>query len=146
MKKLITISAIVFLMIFTAGLATARTVGPTFPFTGVGDLFSLSDTGVVETTTSATIIVNEASNGLFWGTIVYGASGSQTTVDFSAVLDSQGVYSFSGRTTDTFPFTVTGSFIITKESEPGIKHKDLAALIEFRTLGTGMSFAGTLFK
>jgi hypothetical protein len=124
----------------------------------VGDLFSVSDTGVVGATTSATITVNEASNGLFWGTIVYGATGSQTTVDFSAVLDSQGVYTFNGQTVVLVspapsvsvgipgPVTVTGAFIITKEKEPGVKHKDLAAAIQFRTLGNGESFAGFLFK
>jgi hypothetical protein len=145
MKKLLIISAVVFLVIFTAGLATAKTVGPTFPFTGTGDLFSVSDTGVVGATTSATITVNEASNGLFWGTIVI--ASPSVTINFSAVLDSQGVYTFNG-SGDDGDVTALGSFIITKEKEPGIKHKDFAAAIQFKTLGIvlpGGSWAGILF-
>jgi hypothetical protein len=157
MKKLLTVSAVVFLMIFTAGLATAKTPVSIFPFTGTGDLYSVTDVGVTATTT-ATITVHEASNGLFNGTIVYGTSPSQTTINFSAVLDSQGVYTFNGQTVVLVspapsvsvgipgPVTVTGAFIITKEKEPGVKHKDLAAAIQFRTLGNGESFAGFLFK
>ena len=156
MKKLLTVSAVVFLMIFTAGLATAKTPVSIFPFTGTGDLYSVTDVGVTATTT-ATITVHEASNGLFNGTIVYGTSPSQTTINFSAVLDSQGVYTFngqifavgaapSGSVSLVASETVTGGFTISKRKEPGSKHKDLAAAIEFKTLdASATSYAGLLF-
>ena len=48
MKILITVSAVVFLMILTTGLATAKKVPvPTFPFTATGDTFRVMLTGNV---------------------------------------------------------------------------------------------------
>ena len=94
MKKLLTVSAVVFLMIFTAGLATAKAPVPIFPFTATGDISSVTDIGATATST-ATITVNEV-DGLFHGTIAIASSG--ITIDFSAVLDSEGVYTFKGQT------------------------------------------------
>ena len=143
MKKLLTIGAIVFLMIFTAGLATAKTTAPLFPFTGTGDLFSISDTGTPGAVVSATITITEV-DGLFWGTIVYGS----TTINFSAVHDVTGAYSLNGVVaSDNSP--VQGGFVISLQKEPGIKHKVNAASIEFGILGgtdIGWSFAGVLFE
>ena len=165
MKKLLTVSAIVFLMIFTAGLATAKKVASIFPFTGTGELSSVSDTGVVGAATSATITVNEASNGLFNGTIVYGTSPSQTTINFSAVLDSEGRYTLNGLilAVDAAPSVsaapggsvslvavepVTGGFTISQHKTPSSpKHAKgvPAAAIGFRTLNTGTTYSGLLF-
>jgi len=143
MKKLLTISAVVFLMIFTAGLSTAKkTTAPLFPFTGVGDLFSISDTGTPGAVTSATINITEV-DGLFYGTIVYGS----TTINFSAVHDVTGAYSLNGVTGDGS--AVQGGFVISLQKEPGISHKVNAASIEFGILGgadIGWSFAGVLFQ
>lgn len=159
MKKLLTVSAVVFLMIFTAGLATAKKPVSIFPFTGTGDLFSINDTGTTGTPVSATITVFE-TDGLFYGTITYGS----TTFAFSAVLDSKGVYNFRGQTAavDAAPKasvspdpsvgifateTVTGGFTISEQKVPGSKHKVLAAAIEFRTLDPfATSYAGILFQ
>jgi hypothetical protein len=157
MKKLLTISAVVFLMIFTAGLAAAKKPVVSFPFTGTGDLVSINDTGATGTPVSATITVNK-TGGLFWGTIVYGT----TTIQFSAVQDISGVYSFTGQTvpataaSDVAPAirlavfateTVTGAFTISEQKEPGSKHKVFAAAIEFMTLDPfATSYAGLLFQ
>ena len=146
MKKLLTISAVVFLMIFTAGLAPAKTAAPVFPFTGTGDLFSISDTGTPGGLVAATINITEV-DGLFYGTIVYGA----TTIQFSAVRDVNGAFSLNGVVEGT-AVPVQGGFVISLQKEPGIKHKVLAVSIEFGTLGTGTgatigdSFAGVLFE
>ena len=92
MKKFLTISAVVFLMVFTAGFATAKKVPfPVFPFTGTGDVFSVTNTGTLGGATAATITINNA-DGLFWGTLVFGA----ITVEFSAVEDSSGVFTLNG--------------------------------------------------
>lgn len=156
MKKLLTVSAVVFLMIFTAGLATAKAPVPIFPFTATGDISSVTDIGATATST-ATITVNEV-DGLFHGTIAIASSG--ITIDFSAVLDSEGVYTFKGQTVVvdavhaglvgiTVSEAVTGAFTISKHKNPALpKHSKevLAAAIGFRTQDpSATSYAGLLF-
>jgi len=151
MKKLLTISAVVFLMIFTAGLATAKAPVSIYPFVGTGDLFSLSDTGVPGAVTSAQITIYEV-DGLFWGTIVYGS----TTIEFSAVQDVNGAFSLNGVVVGTTPLVpVRGGYVISKQKEPGVRHKAPAVSIEFGTLATstagtattaGETFTGVLFQ
>ena len=77
MKILITVSAVVFLMIFTTGLATAKKPPvPTFPFFILtGEVVSVTDTGVEDAPSFTSIYIYEASNGLFWGAIFPGALG-----------------------------------------------------------------------
>jgi hypothetical protein len=139
MKKLLTISAVVFLMVFTAGLATAKTPALTFPYTAVGDLFSISDTGTVGTVVSATLTVDTAE-GLYYGTIVT----SSFTISYSAVL-AAGVYTFTGLiTTGTGAGdAVHGAFVITYEKIPGIKKasKEYIAAIQFGNAVTAESYA-----
>jgi hypothetical protein len=157
MKKFLTVSVVVFLMIFTAGLATAKAPVPIFPFTATGDLFSVTSAGTTGGPLSATITVNEAG-GLFYGTIVIASSG--ITIDFSAVLDSEGVYTLNGQTVVvdaaraglvgiTVSETVTGAFTISKHKNPALtKHAKevLAAAIELRTLDPlATSYAGLLY-
>ncbi len=150
MRKLLTIGAVVFLMVFTAGLATAKKPVLTFPFTGTGDLFSITDGGNTGGPLSATITVNE-TGGLFWGTIAYGS----TRINFSAVHDANGTYSLNGIVEGT-PVPVQGAFVISLQKVPGLKAKAFAATIEFGTLASfasgspvvtnaGESFAGVLF-
>jgi hypothetical protein len=144
MKKLLTISAVVFLLIFTAGFATAKRVPfPVFPFTGVGDVFSVTNTGTLGGATAANITVNNA-DGLFWGTLVFGA----ITVEFSAVEDSSGVFTLNGIETIGGSATVQGAFIIAREKEPGIRGKVPAVAIQFRILGVAgtPSYAGFLYQ
>ncbi len=155
MKKLLTVSAVILLMIFTAGLSTASAASAVF-FGGAGNLFSVTDAGETATTT-ATITVNEAG-GLFYGTITIASPA--TTIDFSAVLDSKGVYTFNGQIVEIVSpapaasagiaiANVEGAFTISKHKNPVLaKHakKVLAAAIEFKTLGTGESYAGLLFN
>ncbi|MGO9311883.1 MAG: hypothetical protein ACLQDI_04000 [Syntrophobacteraceae bacterium] len=144
MKKFLTISAVVFLMVFTAGFATAKKVPfPVFPFTGTGDVFSVTNTGTLGGATVATITVNNA-DGLFWGTLVFGA----ITVEFSAVEDSSGVFTLNGIETIGGSAIVQGAFIIAKEKEPGIKGKIPAVAIQFRILGVPgtPSYAGFLYQ
>jgi hypothetical protein len=156
MKKLLTVSAVILLMIFTAGLSTASAASAVF-FGGAGNLFSVTDAGETATTT-ATITVNEAGGGLFYGTITIASPA--TTIDFSAVLDSKGVYTFNGQIVEIVSpapaasvgiafANVEGAFTISKHKNPVLaKHakKVLAAAIEFKTLGTGESYAGLLFN
>ncbi len=162
MKKLLTVSAVVFLMIFTAGLAAAKAPVSIFPFTGTGDIISVTDTGVTGGPLSATITVNEV-DGLFYGTIVYGS----TQINFSAVRDSSGVYTFKGQTVSLTASSdvslapairlavsvtdpVQGAFTISKQKNPALpKHAKevLAAAIGFRTLDPlATSYAGLLFQ
>ncbi len=151
MKILTTVSAVVFLMILTASLATAKKPVLTFPFTGTGDLFSITDGGNTGGPLSATITVNE-TGGLFWGTIAYGPN----TINFSAVHDVNGTYSLNGIVEGT-AVPVQGGFVISLQKVPGLKAKAFAASIEFGTLATfasgspvvtnaGQSFAGVLFE
>ena len=135
MKILTTVSAVVFLMILTTGLATAKKVPvPTFPFTATGDIFSVSDGGVAGVPFSTDITVYEAGNGLFWGTITFGT----TTIEFSAVKDSSGVYTLNGQL-NPGTLTVIGKFTITY-----VKHEGFEAAIQWDYPGIGSSFAGTL--
>ena len=154
MKKLPTISAVVFLMVFTAGLASAKTPALSFPFMATGDLVSVTDGGTTGGPVSATITVHEVS-GLFWGTIVLETSPTITTIDFSAVKDLSGVYSFNGVVVGTTPanIPVQGAFVISIHKVPVLNTKVNAAAIEFGTLATstagpavsaGESFAGLL--
>jgi hypothetical protein len=134
MKILTTVSAVVFLMILTTGLATAKKVPvPTFPFTATGDFSIVRDTGVVEEGVMSAITVNDAGNGLFWGIILLDSS---LVIDFSAVRDSSGVYTLNGIDSGG-KVTVAGAFTITY-----VKHKGFVATIQLRTLGTGDSVAG----
>jgi len=157
MKKLLTVSAVVLLMIFTAGLSTATAASAVF-FGGTGNLISLTDLGSPPTTT-ATITVNEASNGLFYGTIVI--TSPATTIDFSAVRDSTGAYIFNGQTVTVdsaptasvgtpAPVIVKGAFTISNHKNPALpRHAKavLAAAIEFSTLDpSATSYAGLLFN
>jgi hypothetical protein len=164
MKKLLTVSAVVLLMIFTAGLAAAKAPVSIFPFTGTGDIFSVTDTGVTGGPLSATITVNEV-DGLFYGTIVLATLGFE--IDFSAVRDSSGVYAFKGQTVSLTASSdvsvapavrlaalltdpVQGAFTISKQKNPALpKHAKevLAATIGFRTLDPlATSYAGLLFQ
>ena len=134
MKILITVSAVVFLMILTTGLATAKKVPvPTFPFTATGDTFRVNASGnVFKYPTEVTVY---EIDGLFYGTINFGAA----TIAFSAVLDSAGVYTLHGIEIVGGALSVTGKFTITY-----VKHKGFETAIQFGTIGSGESFAGTL--
>jgi hypothetical protein len=146
MKKLLTISAVVFLMVFTAGLASAKTPVVSFPFTGTGDLFTMTDTGTAGGPISTTITVHEVS-GLFWGTIVLATSPTATTIQFSAVRDVSGAFSFNGVVEgSTPPQAIQGGFVISQQKVPGLKTKVFAASIEYGALGLGESWAGVLFQ
>ena len=134
MKILTTVSTVVFLMILTTGLATAKKVPvPTFPFTATGVIPYVIDTGFVLGPYSTDITVNEASNGLFFGTINWGGN----PIVFSAAKDSSGVYNLNGLLGGTF--TVTGTFTITY-----VKHKGFQVPIQWGFPGYGESVAGTL--
>ena len=133
MKILTTISAVVFLMILTAGLATAKKVPvPTFPFTATGVTSFVYDTGAVGGPLSTDITVNEA-DGLFYGTINWNG----VPIPFSAAKDSSGVYNLNGIEISTY--TVTGTFTITYVKKTGF---ELA--IQWGFPGYGISVAGTL--
>ena len=138
MKILITVSAVVFLMILTTGLATAKKVPvPTFPFTATGDTFLVEDTGAMDEQLSV-ITVYEAGNGLFYGTIDWGG----IPIVFSAAKDSSGVYNLNGiESPGTGNFTVTGKFTITY-----VKKKGFEAAIQWGFPGYGYSVAGTLLQ
>ncbi len=135
MKILNTVSAVVFLMILTTGLATAKKVPvPTFPFVATGDTFVVGDTGaVVEKQT--VITVYEAGNGLFYGTIDWGGN----PIVFSAAKDSSGVYNLNG--IESGAYTVTGAFTITY-----VKKKGFEVAIQWGFPGYGASVAGTLLQ
>ncbi len=136
MKILTTISAVVFFMILTTGLATAKTPVPTFPFTATGVTSALLYTGAELGPYSTDITVNEASNGLFFGTINWGGN----PIVFSAAKDSSGVYNLNGLLSGTY--TVTGTFTITYVKHKGFKGFQVP--IQWGFPGYGESVAGTL--
>ena len=136
MKILTTVSAIVFLMILTTGLATAKKAPvPAFPFFATGDVVSVTDAGVEDAPVSTTIYIYEAGSGLFWGAFFPGSLG----FSFSAVQDSSGVYTLNGVQTVGGALSVTGKFTITY-----VKKKGFETAIQFATLGNGISYTGTL--
>ncbi len=136
MKILTTVSAVVFFMILTTGLATAKKPPvPTFPFTATGVTPFVTDDGSVGEVLSV-ITVNKAGNGLFYGTINYGIS----QIAFSAVLDSAGFYNLNGIQSPG-NFTVTGAFTITY-----VKHHGFELAIQWGFPGYGASVAGTLLQ
>ena len=134
MKILTTVSTVVFLMILTTGLATAKKVPvPTFPFTATGVTYYVYSTGPPVGEFLTDITVYEASNGLFYGTITWGPS----QIVFSAAQDSSGVYNFNGLESGTY--TVTGTFTITY-----VKHHGFELAIQWGFPGYGLSVVGTL--
>ncbi len=136
MKILTTVSAVVFLMILTTGLATAKKPPvPTFPFVATGATSFVTDNGGVGEELSV-ITVNKASNGLFYGTIDFG--GAQ--IVFSAAQDSAGFYNLNG--IQTGPFTVIGKFTITYVKSKGFKGFEVA--IQWEYPGFADYVAGTL--
>ncbi len=153
MKKLVTVSAIVFFMIFTAGLATAKTPTPFFPFAGAGDFESSTTAGVLTSPITGSITVNEVNGslGFLWfGTLTWGS----TTANFSAVSDapyvsgtpkSTVVFTFTGLTT-TNSNPVHGAFTFGKAKDPSDNDRPVeAAFVTLFIPSTGDSFAGTLF-
>jgi hypothetical protein len=133
MKILTTISAVVFLMILTTGLAAAKKPPvPTFPFTATGFTFYVTDTGT-ETEDTTDITVYEAGNGLFNGTIYW----NSYPIPFAAALDSAGVYNLNGEYLSSYP--VTGKFTITY-----VKHKGFEMAIQWGFPGYSVYVAGTL--
>jgi len=157
MKKLVTVSAIVFLMIFTAGLTTAKatTPPPFFPFSGSGDFESSTTTGSLTFPITGTITVKEVSGslGFLWfGTITWGL----TTANFSAVSNaaysgtlapkSTLAFNFTGLTTASTPVPVQGAFTFGVAEDPSDKDKNVeAAFVRLSVPSTGDSFSGTLF-
>src|SRR5208283_1706948 len=134
MKILTTVSAVVFLMILTTGLATAKKPPvPTFPFTATGVTPYVTDDGSVGEVLPV-ITVDKASNGLFYGTISFDIS----KIAFSAALDSFGVYNLNGIQTPG-NFTVTGKFTITY-----VKHHGFELALQWEHPGFGDYVAGTL--
>ena len=147
MKILTTVSAVVFLMILTASLATAKKPVLTFPFTGTGDVFFVDAFGAEGGPFPANITVNRTSNGLFYGTIVY--DSPPATIDFAAVRDSSGGYTLNGVIVPvaTPPLIIQGTLVISLQKPPGLKTKVYAAAIQFWVLnGDTFSFAGILYQ
>jgi hypothetical protein len=155
MKKLVTVSAIVFFMIFTAGLATARAAS-LFPFSGHGDLESSTDLGALNSPLKGTITVDEVagSNGfLYNGVLTWttAPSGGKTiTAHYSAVSDTgnyKGVFTFTGLTTASTPATVQGSFVFEEAQDPNDNYEvQEAVLIQFFLPSAGISFTGPIFR
>ena len=107
MRKMLIGSAIVFLMIFTAGLTTAWQPASLFPFTAsTGTLYFISRTGTVTSdNTTAKITLNEATvttgepTNFFWGTLeLTPVTGTTLTFDIAATRDEQGVFHITGST------------------------------------------------
>ncbi len=133
MKILTTISAVVFLMILTTGLATAKKVPvPTFPFTATGVTSYVIPTGSVFGPYSTDMTIKEI-DGLFYGTITWDG----IPIVFSAAKDSSGVYNLYGFYSSTVP--ITGTFTITYVKKTGF---ELA--IQWGFPSYGYSVAGTL--
>ncbi|MGA2403804.1 MAG: hypothetical protein ABSG91_19205 [Syntrophobacteraceae bacterium] len=108
MKKLLVGSAIIFLMSFTAGLATAAppvknctTANPC-----KGNLWFVNDAGTVTEETNASITINGVAKGtlpndvartLFFGTLSFtDPVAGATVVNFSAVSGLGGFFSLNG--------------------------------------------------
>lgn len=144
MKKLLTGTAIVFLMILTAGMASAHN---NFPFNGTGTLYFIDNTGSATVQTDAAITVDRVSPGtlphgvaktLYYGTLTYtDPVAGPTTVDFTAVPGAGGVYLLNGVTEATTPVEVTAQ----------VKFAGRAIVINGAELGgTALSFEGRLLR
>ncbi len=117
MRKLLIGSAIVFLVIFTAGLATAGQSAALFPFTTTtGTLYFISGTGTVTSDTTATITLNEATvtsgepTNLFWGTLTLTpVTGTPLTFDIAATSEGGGLFRITGSTTSGASLSAEGT-------------------------------------
>ena len=117
MRKLLTGSVIVFLMIFTAGLATAVQTASVFPFiTTTGTLYFVSGTGAVTSDARATITINQATvtsgepTNFFWGTLTLTPLGSTPlTFDIAATSDWGNTFRITGSTTSGATLSAEGT-------------------------------------
>jgi hypothetical protein len=166
MRKLFIVIGIVFLMIFTAVLASAA-LSP-FPFisdAGEGTLFFVDGTGAVTSDSQATISVTQATTtatdptNLFFGTLLL-----TPNANFAAPLSfalsilrpsgsvSGGVYQISGvDSTNAYVLTATGTFARLKDTfdSPAIKEWSINMTGTITTLNspsTTFSFEGRLFQ
>jgi hypothetical protein len=117
MRKLLIGSAIVFLMIFTAGLATAAQSASLFPFTTTtGTLYFVSGTGTVTSDTTAAITLNQATvtsgepANFFWGTLTLTpVTGTPLTFDIAATSGEGELFHITGSTTSGATLSAEGT-------------------------------------
>ncbi len=117
MRKLLIGSAVVFLMIFTAGLATAVQTAPVFPFTTTtGTLYFVSGTGTVTSDATATITLNQATvtsgepTNFFWGTLTLTpVTGTPLTFDIAATSEGGDTFRITGSTTSGATLSAEGT-------------------------------------
>jgi hypothetical protein len=170
MRKLLIESMIVFLLIFTAGLASAdESAKLTFPFTTItgGTLYFISDLGVVtsESTTpttpptptpptitiyQATVTKGEPTN-LFHGTLKMNPTGTALlTINFSAIQEDANLFHITG--TDGAGTFVVATGRILETCVKTAPHKEVlsiqltGSIREGTTTTTTYRFEGTLVQ
>jgi hypothetical protein len=117
MRKLLIGSAVVFLMIFTAGLATALQSASLFPFiTTTGTLYFVSGTGTVTSDATATITLNQATvttgepTNFFSGTLTLTpVASTPLTFDIAATSDWGDTFRITGSTTSGATLSAEGT-------------------------------------
>jgi hypothetical protein len=154
MRKVFISGAVIFLMIFTAGLATATEPASIFPFTTTtGTLYFISNAGTVTSdATTATITLKEATvttgepTNLFWGTLAFtpASGGALLTFDIAATRGEEGVFHITGATADaTATLTAQGKIECVRHFNKSTKTKSETYSIALGgSILDGTTFAG----
>jgi hypothetical protein len=164
MRKLLIGSTIVFLLIFTAGLASAD--GPakiTFPFTTItgGTLYFISDLGVVTSdsttpTTPLTITIYQATvttgepTNLFYGTLKMNPGAGLLTINFAATQEDANLFHITG--TDGAGTFVVATGTILETCSKTAPHKQVLSIQLTGSIRAGTTttttyrFEGTLVQ